>query len=442
MSVSASNGSTALLPADELVGLLPDYLARQRWYAGDGPPGAVDVVDYEVLRPDLPGLVWALVRVPGDDASYQLLIGLRELSDTEAFLEGKGRGFLGDVDSDDGPLLAYDALVDPELAPAVLAVVAPDEDVTAMRPMVVEQTNTSVVFDDRVILKVFRRVHDEPNPDVEVVEALAAAGYEHTPRPLGAWRRGGRDLAVAREFLPGGADGWHLALVSLRDLYDRRLPPAECGGDFAFEAGRLGQATAELHVALAEAFGTEPGAPGDWLRAIAAGTDSVDPVFTEEVRSRLRLAADPGRQIRIHGDLHLGQVLRTDAGWFMLDFEGEPRIPVADRRRPSSPLRDVAGMLRSFHYASRAALRERHEPADEELQELAQAWEDRNAGAYLGAYLGVGEVDALLSSDEPSLLAVLSAFELAKAVYEVGYERAHRPDWEHIPAEAVERLLR
>ena len=99
-------------------------------------------------------------------------------------------------------------------------------------------------------------------------------------------------------------------------------------------------------------------------------------------------------------------------------------------------------MLRSFHYASRAALRERHEPADEELQELAQAWEDRNAGAFLGAYLGVGEVDALLPSDEPSLLAVLSAFELAKAVYEVGYERAHRPDWETIPAEAVERLLR
>ena len=311
-----------------------------------------------------------------------------------------------------------------------------------MRPMAVEQTNTSVVFDDRIILKVFRRVHDDPNPDVEVVEALAAVGYEHTPRPIATWRRDGRDLAVAREFLAGGADGWHLALTSLRDLYDRRLPPAECGGDFAFEAARLGRATAELHVALADAFGTGPGEPDEWAEVLAAGTDPVDTELTKEVRNRLALAKDPGAQIRVHGDLHLGQVLRTDTGWYILDFEGEPRIPVAERRRPASPLRDVAGMLRSFQYASRAALRERHESFDDELRELAQAWEDRNAGTYLSAYLGVAAVDALLPADEPSLLAVLGAHELAKAVYEVGYERAHRPDWEAIPAEAVERLLR
>jgi maltokinase len=323
----------------------------------------------------------------------------------------------------------------------VLAVVAPNEEVESMRAMAVEQTNTSVVFDDRIILKIFRRVHDEPNPDAEVVDALTAAGYEHTARPLATWRRDGRDLAVAREFLPGGADGWQLALTSLRDLYDRRLPPADCGGDFAFEAARLGEATAELHVALAAAFGSEPADLDVWEAVLAAGTDPVDPALTDEVRRRLRSARDPGRQIRVHGDLHLGQVLRTDAGWYLLDFEGEPRIPTAERRRPSSALRDVAGMLRSFHYASRAALRERHDPTDEEVGELAQAWEDRNAGAFLSAYLGVAEVDPLLPSDEPSLLAVLGAHELAKAVYEVGYERAHRPDWEAIPAEAVARLL-
>ena len=124
------------------------------------------------------------------------------------------------------PLLAYDALIDPELVPLVYEQVAPGtvED-TSTRALNVEMSNTSVIVGETAVLKVFRRVHDGPNPDAEVVDALAAVGFAAIPEPLGTWRRGGRDLAVARQFLAGSADGWTLALTSLRDLYDRRLPP-------------------------------------------------------------------------------------------------------------------------------------------------------------------------------------------------------------------------
>jgi len=426
----------------QVAALLPDYLPRQRWYGGEEVPNAVEVLDHQLLRAESPCLLWLLAAVPGDDAAYQLFVGLRPLADTETFLEGKGRSFLGDLDTDEGPVLAYDALVDPDLAPSVLATVAPDLEVGTMRPLAVEQSNTSVVFDDAVILKVFRRVHDEPNPDVEVVDALATAGYAHTPKPLGTWRRDGRDLAVAREFLAGGSDGWQLALTSLRDLYDRRCPPEECGGDFAPEAARLGEATAELHVALAEAFGTSAGTPARWADALHAGLVDAPDIDGADARyEALRPLTDPGVAIRIHGDLHLGQVLRTDAGWFVLDFEGEPRVPIHERRQPSSPLRDVAGMLRSFHYAAEVALIERHEEPDDELRRFADAWVQRNRDAYVTGYARTVGVDALLPQGEAARTVVLDAFELGKAVYEVGYEREHRPDWEHIPRSAIERLL-
>jgi maltokinase len=428
--------------ADQVAALLPDYLPRQRWYAGAEVPEAVDVVGFECLRGGSPSLLWVLAQVAGDAAAYQLLVGLRPLIETEDFLEGKGRTFLGDIETDDGVVLAYDALVDPELAPAVLAVVAPDVEVKTMRPLAVEQSNTSVVFDDAIILKVFRRVHDDPNPDVEVVDALAAAGYEHTPKPVGTWRRDGRDLAVAREFLGGGADGWQLALTSLRDLYDRRCPPEECGGDFAPEAARLGETTGALHVKLAEAFGSSGGQPAAWADALHAGlVDAPDVRGVDARYDALRAVRDPGAAIRIHGDLHLGQVLRTDTGWYVLDFEGEPRVPVAERRKPSSPLRDVAGMLRSFHYASAAALLERQEGVDDELRRLADLWVERNRRSFLNGYLRAPGVEALLPTGEAERNVVLDAFELGKAVYEVGYEREHRPDWEHIPRSAIERLL-
>lgn len=434
---------------EQLVVLLPDFLARQRWYAGDGAPDAVELVDVERLDDRL---LWLLVRVPGDDAAYQVPVGLRPLGEPEDWLQGKGRSLIGDVEQEPAPgvggapLLAYDAMIDPELVPVLLERVAPGAvaDHTT-RALAVEQSNTSVIVGEEAVLKLFRRVHDGPNPDAELVDALGAAGFVAVPRPLGTWRRTGRDLAVVRSFLRGSADGWHLALTSLRDFYDRRLPPAESGGDFAPSAAQLGVLVAQLHLALAAAFGVAPGDGASWAEALLGGLDDLhDPELrpaAEARYGRLAAIADAGASIRVHGDLHLGQVLRTDEGWYVLDFEGEPRLPLAARRAPTSPLRDVAGMLRSFHYASVAALAERREADDEELAALAVAWEDRNASAFLGGYLNEPGIDALLPADDADLHAILGAFELGKAIYEIGYERAHRPDWLSIPQGAVARML-
>jgi maltokinase len=428
---------------EQLAVLLPDFLARQRWFAGEGPPQQVDIVDHVELDD---GLVWLLARVPGDDAAYQVPVGLRPLDQVEEWMQGKGRSLLGDVDDGDRALLAYDALIDPELVPVILEQAAPGvvED-RSVRALTVEQSNTSVIVGEEAVLKIYRRVHDGPNPDVEVVEALAGVGFASVPRPLGTWRRQGRDLAVVRSFLRGSADAWQLALTSLRDLYDSQLPPGESGGDFAPSASQLGSVVAQLHLALARAFGAEPGDAAAWAATLAGGLDELDDRDrSRAARSRYeRLAtlSDPGRAVRIHGDLHLGQVLRTDDGWYVLDFEGEPRVPIEQRRLRSSPLQDVAGMLRSFHYASEAALVERRELAHAELAELAVAWEDRNAGAFLTGYLNEPGIAELLPADDADLHTVLGAFELGKAVYEVGYERAHRPEWLPIPERAVERLL-
>ena len=428
---------------ESLATLLPDFVARQRWFAGDNVAD-LEILETVELREGWPALVWVRFRVGG--VSYQELVGLRRLEQTERFLEGKGRVYLGDIETDDGPALAYGALVDPELAMQFAALVVPDQETTRMRPLTAEQSNTSVVFDDRLIVKLYRRVADGPNPDVEVLSALADVGFKNVPTPRGVWRRDGRDLAIASDFLEGGNDGWSLALTSLRDIYDSRLDPAEAGGDFGPEARRLGALTAELHLALADALGSEAADVAAWeasLRDALVGASGFDIDAVASAYGQLSAVTDAGRAIRIHGDYHLGQVLRTDDGWYVLDFEGEPLVPVTERRQRSAPLRDVAGMLRSFHYATEVARAERgHDvEGDDDLGVLAAKWEARAADSFLDGYFGVDGVDALLPPSAADRQAVLDAFVLAKAVYEVGYEQAHRPDWTHIPAAAIERIL-
>jgi maltokinase len=418
--------------------LLPDFLLRQRWFSGDDASDAA-IVDHEVLEPGSPGLVWLLASAGG--ATYQVFVALRPLEATERFLEGKGLWLLGDVDTDDGPMLAYDAVVDPDLARRVLALAAPDEQPERVRPLNAEQSNSSVVFDERMILKLFRKVEPGPNPDVELPGALTAAGFPHIAATIGEWKRGDRDLAVVREFLEGGGDGWQLALTSLRDVYMSRVDPAAAGGDIGPEAERLGRLTAELHLALGKALGTSPAAPTAWAAAMARDLgDDPDVDAARAAYDALRDVADAGQAIRVHGDLHLAQVLRTDAGWYVLDFEGEPLVPIAERRVPSSPLKDVAGMLRSFHNAAEVARRDHGDPDDEELRELAQRWEAHAVAAFLEGYASVDGIDVLLPASEADRRTVLDAFVAAKAVYEVGYERAHRPEWVDIPLSALARL--
>ncbi len=454
--MSPGNG---VLP-DGLVELLPGYLGRQRWYGREGEPaaGEIRVVAQRQLHRQPPqpsdseagaGLLWAVVDVGG--AEYQLLLGERHAGEHADFLNGHEPGVLGAV----GDRYYYDATLDPELALALLAVLSDGaETAERVRPVTAEQSNTSLVYDDRLILKLYRQLLDGPNPDVEVTSALADLGFDHVPVPLVTWRGDGRDLAFGEQFLVGGSEGWALALTSLSDFYaEVSADPGEAGGDFAGEATRLGTMTAQLHLALADAFGVDGRALADRFWALlvdsigerlvlaAAGIGGGIEGAVGPFVDGLRAVEDPGPAIRVHGDYHLGQVMRTDSGWYVLDFEGEPARPVEERRRPTSVLKDVTGMLRSLQYVSRYALSDR--PADEldELRARAEAWEHHNRQAFLGGYRSKRGIDALLPEDEATWEVVLAAFEMDKALYELDYERAYRPDWTVIPTAAIVRLL-
>ena len=440
-----------------LLEALPRHLAQQRW-AGvhEQSIAAVTARWWEVVcTDDDVALLWSLIEVAhGEDRlTYQLFIGVRAAADPPEFLHGKEREVIGLLSVAAGDLLAYDALVDPDLAVAVLHLVDPDIHVEVRRPLVLEHSNSSVVFDEARILKVFRRIEEGPNPDVAITRELAKRGSPHVLAPLAELHRDGTDLAVLREFLVGATEGWALAGTSVRDVLASRLAPEEAGGDLAHDMERLGVVLGELHGDMAAIWGDHPGDAPGWIAqmdeqlasAADTGAAHLPPgVDTSEISARYRslaTLADPGRQIRIHGDLHLAQVLRVDDGWRVLDFEGEPARRRDDRFTTSSPLRDVAGILRSLHYAATTQLAD-WDTDDGELAELAGAWEARNRDAFLRGYLSVEAATALLPADAAARDAVLGAFELDKAVYELAYELAYRPEQAFIPAEGIARLLK
>jgi len=444
---------STLLP-ELVVEHLPAHLLRQRWSgAHNRAIASVSLVWHELVREESPQLLWALARVSfADDGQqdYQVFVGCRPVDPPPDFLQGKELELLAVVpDPADGPdLVLYDALIDPELAIEVLHLAAPDLHVEVRRPIVLEHSNSSVVYDEASILKIFRKVEPGPNPDVEITRVLAEQGYPHVLPPLAELRREGTDLAVLREFLVGATEGWALARTSVRDLLASRMPPEECGGDFAPDAERLGQLLAELHLAMAAAWERSPGDARGWAEemeehlvdVLAEAPDLLDAAGLRARYTEMAALADAGAAIRIHGDLHLAQVVLTDDGWFVLDFEGEPARRRDDRFTTSSPLRDVAGMLRSLQYAA-AVGRADWGDGDHELDALALAWDERSRTAFLTGYLGVDGIDTLLPAGEADRHTVLVAFELDKAVYEVGYERGHRPDQIGIPLAGIERLL-
>jgi maltokinase len=462
-----AGAATAAAPVplpDGVADLIPDYLGRQRWYSGEAPDRtAVEVDEADELAVTGDGrhrLLWAVVCIgqrgdaAGSDAEadgrirYQLVIGERPNGELADFLHGRGTAILGSV----GDCYYYDAVVDPELTLALLQVITDGaESADRVRPITAEQSNTSVVYDDHLICKIFRRLPEGENPDVVATEALARVGFNHVAAPVAVWRRHGYDLAFVQQFLTGGSEGWALALTSLRDLYSARpVDPAEAGGDFAAEARRLGQMTAGMHIALGEAFGVDrevfksmvwPAVLASIEQRVRAVVGASWPGRAAEVVESLRSVVDPGPAIRVHGDYHLGQVIRTDTGWYVLDFEGEPARPIRERQAPSSPFKDVTGMLRSFQYAAHFALLEREVHEKQELARLAEAWEDRNREAFLDGYFGTPGIDALLPEGSDARATVSLAFELDKALYELEYERAYRPDWVSIPGSAIQRLL-
>ncbi|MFP3466112.1 maltokinase N-terminal cap-like domain-containing protein [Leifsonia sp. SIMBA_070] len=314
--------------------------------------------------------------------------------------------------------------------------------IRSSRKLTGEQSNTSIVgeLDDGrpALIKVFRVVQDGENPDVSTLAALTAGGSRRTPALLG-WLTGewpaadgstaSGELALMQDFVPGAEDGWELAVSA-----------AEHGEDFTERAHLLGAGTAELHRMMARVLPTSPATREDVARALdgmfrrlTVTTTEVPEV--EELRPGIaavyeEAAAAPLPLLqRIHGDLHLGQVLHSpDRGWQFIDFEGEPLRPLAERALPDATMRDVAGMLRSFDYVA-GSLARRDTPID------ASGWATDARAAYLDGYASVagGEVE--------EFRLLLDAFELDKAVYEIAYEARHRPAWIPIPLAAVQRLL-
>jgi maltokinase len=442
--------------------MLAAWLPRQRWFPGrDDRPAELRLISDITLQADYPALRHLIVEAPlrSGLAAFQILVGYRADSPPAPHA-----ALIGSI----GGVACYDALHDPELADVLLHGISEQRLAGQLRfireagaPTVfgtgrragrvlgAEQSNTSLVFGDHAILKMLRRLFPGANPDLEVADALARLGSKQVAAPYG-WIETDLDgqpvlLGVLSQFLAGASDGWTLALANLRDLTATgaavagREPPG--GTPFAVEARLLGQATAELHADLARAFGCRELTAAE-LADLASSmqaklSDAIDVVpelAAHEARTRAAYAAvgqlsGPVQVQRIHGDYHLGQVLRAAHGWVALDFEGEPAVPLAVRRGFAPALRDVAGMLRSFDYAAGHELV--GEPADGLLAGQASGWVSQCHDAFCAGYAAGG------GADPAGHRTLLRALTLEKAVYEVVYEYRHRPSWLPIPLSFV-----
>jgi maltose alpha-D-glucosyltransferase/alpha-amylase len=520
-SLGAAPDGAALVGAlESLRASLPDWLRARRWFGSKARAvRGVTVADAAVLPvgPD-DAIPAALVLLDADFANggtetYLLPLAARPVAAARATLPPDVAG-LARLGAPDGDWLLYDGLDDRAVSLALLRCVedagslaarlgrfgfdrtpvlsaatggAHPVPVASLRRLRGEQSNTSVVCDDRLVLKVFRRLGVGENPDLEVGRFLTLrARFPHVPQLAGFARHvgpaGDRTVAVLTTFVANEGDGWTWTLARLRDYYaaartQQPSGPVTAPTDYLAAARRLGEITGELHVALASdpdepAFAPEPVTPPDleaWGAAVvaqvagavaelrdvpaAAAGPGLERVLARagtaaaRIRHAIgRLAGVPLWKTRVHGDYHLGQVLRV-AGpgdrFAILDFEGEPARPLAERRARHSPLRDVAGMLRSFTYASWAGL---FEAAGEDVaawEPWRAAWEGAAGAAFLQGYLAATvERGVKLVPASPDVLALLlSVFSLEKAAYEVSYEINNRPAWLPIPLAAFEREL-
>ena len=452
-------------PRSALTDLFRAWIPQQRWFGGKGREWADVTEDGFFLDRGNPVLTVHRVRIEYRDGGRDTYLVPLSWRDHPA--EELEAAFVGAVANEGRETYAYDAMRDRESTAPWLIHLSQGSSIGPMHfspageghipeglpgdILSTEQSNTSLVYGNEAIFKLFRRLEPGLNPDVEIHDALRRAENEHIAPLLGHVQiddaAGGEPATVAmlQTFVPNASDGWRLATASVRDLYaEGDLHADEVGGDFAADSGRLGAATASVHADMARVLPTEP-ADRDWNATVARQmTERLDaaigvvPQLQQHAEALRRLYAavadsdEPVVRQRVHGDLHLGQVLRTATGWIILDFEGEPARPLADRRELDSPLRDVAGMLRSFDYAARHMLVE--QPDDSQRAYRAQEWAARNRAAFCTGYSEASGLDPC--GDSP----LLRAFEADKAVYECVYEARNRPHWLMIPLQSLSRI--
>lgn len=473
---------TAIDPA-----LLEGYLLRTRWFGGKGRPFRVTHVrTLGELSGGAAGphVTVYLITVDYSDEEGGIELYQVPLAGYDDIEERIGHAYVGPLESDGGVRHLYDAVHDRDaMALWLEGFIAAEADGSAevgglrfrrvpggealdptlrSSAMTGEQSNSSARFDDTAIMKVFRKVSPGVNPDIEIHEELTRGGSDHIAELYG-WIEVDLDgevlqLAMLQEFLRTAADGFDLAVGSVRTLLvDPEQDVAGSGGDFAGEAARLGEALAEVHALLRARFPAErrgPDATAELARAMDVRLDralrtapELEP-FAASLRAVYAKVADlEGLDVqRVHGDLHLGQTLRTSHGWRIVDFEGEPGRPFDERALPDSPWRDVAGLLRSFDYAPGVIEMSMTTPGDEVddeeglRAERAQEWAKRARRSFIDAYvaaLSAGEPDEVFTHERRVLL---DAYVADKAVYEVVYEKRNRPTWTGIPLATIERI--
>jgi maltokinase len=377
---------------------------------------AIEIVEVEALLSGRPGLLDVVARV--DHRLAHLVVGLHPEGTEVRMLRGADDGVLGVFHDERGAAVAVDALWDADLAPLVMiAIMGEEPGVVAIS----RDDDDSVVLDieDRCSFSVFPWLAEGPHPGVELLVTLDEVGFNHLAAPIALWRRQGRDLGIVQELLTESADGWALALTSLRDLYGARVEPEQAGGDFALEARSLGTMSARMHLASDKAFGRRVGAVADWAAHVESVVQRLAPDLYstsglhETVRA-LRSSTERSPMVRTHGDLHLGRTARTNQGWVIADW-----LPggVDDTGAPlfRSPLADVADMLWSLHYVANAALDERDIGLRPGLESSAEAWTTRNQRAFLAGYLGTPGIEELVPADRELVDGLISAFELEES---------------------------
>lgn len=503
---------------------LPEFLRHQRWFAGKARAlKSVRLAD--AARPEgFPdSCILALIRCEYEAAEaevYFLPLSVASGRDADRLREELPDRIIATLEQPGPPALLYDALADPATCSALLMAIEGNRsagtrlgEIRAIRtsaydrargpiekplesfPTKAEQSNSIVLFDQRLILKVFRRIEPGINPDYEIGKFLCEeTDFDRIPWTAGTIEYHRPDgepstLAVLQSLVRNQGTGWDHALQELREFYDRvnrpNSPdnPTEANdtliGGYPVAAALLGGRTAEMHRALAsggseQEFGPERLTPADFSRlrdrirnqfeqSLAAMEGNLRrggfPLAVEASARRLQHEA-PGllemldrlpsiraesTKIRCHGDYHLGQVLRVDEDFVILDFEGEPTRPLDERRCKETPIKDVVGMLRSFDYAAYAGLFEwtRDKPADfDRLVPWARRWAARASAAFLEAYLeSVGRED-FVPSDPMAFDLMVRSCALGKAAYELWYELHFRPDWVRIPIQGILSLSR
>jgi maltokinase len=470
-----------LLPLDllravrtELPEALVGYLPNQRWYSGRGR--RLRRAPIQLLTPlsgGSPALIETIVTAifaDGGVERYQVPCGLRTGDDVQPFVDRFPEALIASFEWAGRPAIIYDAVYDPDLGPVLLSRLAEESKLGELKfqfqPLEVdspdelragssrllsgEQSNSSLVLDDRYILKLFRRLYDGENPELEVSKFLAAAGFTAFPELLGWIQIPGFTLGVLQRFYPDSETGWEVAVKSVAEAY--RLPHRELSTlerDFSSDSSRLGALTADLHIAFARSMETVTEDEADLaqtsvrmrthlqeaaheVRSLQRYRPAIEEVYNAVDATEMHLQLQ-----RIHGDYHLNQVLHIGAHeWLVIDFEGEPVRNLEERRRLATPLRDVAGMCRSFDYVASHPLLGRRDAND--LEQRAMAWSRRNKDAFLEGYRARALPAGLLPDGYELLLL---ACEMDKAVYEVAYEARYRPEWLPIPFLGIQRLL-